>query len=193
MRVPQISAVLSVVALFLTVAPAVEAGDDARAGDGSDGAGRARVEETSGQRSKRVNIDLVNADIRNVLRLFGEISGMNFVYGEEIRGTITIRLQGVHWKSALEAILKVKGLDMVREGNIVRVATQEKLAAEREAAIQARRACLQTAKPRTRFIRFSYARAEEMARLVQASLSERGKVTVDSRTNTLIVTDVRCP
>ena len=90
-------------------------------------------------------------------------------------------------------ILKVKGLEMVREGNIVRIATAEKLAKERKAALEARDTCINTGPLRTRLIPVNYARAEAVAPLVRASLTERGTVSVDSRTNTLIVRDVDCP
>jgi type II secretory pathway component HofQ len=190
MGLPAVVSLFALLALTPWLAQAQERSPAAEPPDSAAGAGRSsRSPESAGT----IDLDLVRADIRNVLRLFAEVSGMNFVYGEEIGGEVTIRLKGVPWERALQAILKIKGLEMVRQGNIVRVASAKKLAAEREAALKARQGCLRSSKPRTRLIRVSHARAEALAPLVRASLSGRGRVSVDARTNTLVVTDVECP
>jgi len=190
MGLPAVVSFLVLLAVAPSPALAQERSPAARSSDNAVGARRS---SRSRESARTIDLDLVRADIRNVLRLFADISGMNFVYGEEIGGEVTIRLKAVHWKRALRAILKIKGLEMVRQGNIVRIASAKKLAAEREAALKARQSCLRNSKPRTRLIRVSHARAEALAPLVRASLSERGRVQVDARTNTLIVTDVECP
>lgn len=143
--------------------------------------------------TKRIDVSLHNADIQNVLRLFAEIGRINIVYGEEISGTVTISLKGVRWDHALNAILRAKGLDMTWEDNIIRVAKAETLAKERQRQVDTRELCLKTAPLTTRIIPVSHAKAAELAPLVQASLSSpRGSVTVDERTNSLIVRDVNC-
>ena len=140
-----------------------------------------------------VDLDLKQADIRNVLRLLAELGNVNLVYGEEITGEITIRLHGVTWNDAMRVVLASMGLEMVHEGNIVRVASAETLAAERKAELDAHEQCLQSAPLKTRLVRVSYARAAEMAQHIKATLSPRGTVSVDERTNTVIVRDVDCP
>ncbi len=142
---------------------------------------------------RRIDVAFHNADIRNVLRFFAEIGDINIVYGEEVTGNVTLTLRRVRWDRALHAILRTMGLDMVWQDNIIRVARTETLAAERQAEVDARDHCLATAPLQTRIIRVSYARAQDIIPLVQATLTERGTVTVDERTNTLIVRDVECP
>jgi type IV pilus assembly protein PilQ len=143
--------------------------------------------------TKRIDVSLHNADIQNVLRLFAEIGRINIVYGEDVSGTVTISLKRVRWDHALFAILRSKGLDMTWEDNIIRVAKAETLAKERQRQVDTREHCLQTSPLITRIIPVSYANASDMVSLVQASLqSPRGSVTVDERTNALIVRDVDC-
>jgi type IV pilus assembly protein PilQ len=139
---------------------------------------------------RTIDIDLVNAEITNVLRLFAEVSGLNFVVGDEVRGKVTVRLRRVPWLTALSAILKTKGLGMIREGNIVRVASRRSLAEEREALLAERESRLRSGPLRTFFLRPSYSDARRLVPLVRGMLSKRGTVLVDQRTNTLIIRDV---
>jgi type IV pilus assembly protein PilQ len=143
---------------------------------------------------RRIDVDLSRADIRNVLRLFAEVGHVNIVYGGGVSGRVTLRLRRVRWDRALAAILRVKGLAAVREGNVIRVAPREELARERQRQVRARERCRDAGPLYTSTIRLSYARAEELAPLLRAHLySKRGAVTVDRRTNTLLIRDVRCP
>jgi type IV pilus assembly protein PilQ len=142
----------------------------------------------------RVDVSLHQADIQNVLRLFADIGRVNIVAGDEVTGTVTITLRGVRWDHALAAILRSKGLDMEWEDNVVRVVRAEALARERQASVDAAARCRATAPLETRIIRVSHADAETVAALARASLrSDRGSVTVDPRTSSLIVRDVDCP
>jgi type II secretory pathway component HofQ len=166
MRVP---ALLPVVALLLLSFSPARAQERSRGAEPSTRPDRASRPAFSRNPPRTIDLDLVRADLRNVLRLFAEVSGMNFVYGEEVGG------------------------EMAREGDIVRIASRETLAREREARLNARRSCLESSRPRTRLIRLNYGRAEAMAELVRASLGERGRVWVDERTNTLVVSNVDCP
>jgi type IV pilus assembly protein PilQ len=145
-------------------------------------------------RTPRVDINLANADLRNVLRLFAEVGNVNVVFDEKVGGTVTVMLRRVRWDRALRAILRSKGLGIEREGNILRVARAETLAKERAARLDARRLCRDEGPLHTRLIRPSHARAEELAPLLRAQLkSKRGSVEVYARTNTLVIRDVHCP
>jgi type IV pilus assembly protein PilQ len=139
-----------------------------------------------------VDLDVVNADIRNVLRLFADVGHVNLVLGDDVSGTVTLRLKNVPWETALRSTLAVRALDMERAGNVVRVATAESLARERAARLSAYQTCLETAPLETRIIRLSYADAEAIANLIRPSLTKRGSVSVDTRTNTVILRDVSC-
>jgi len=141
---------------------------------------------------KTISLNVFEADIHNVVRLFAEVSGANFVMDDDVKGKITAKLDRVGWLRALQVILKSRGLEAQFDGNIIRVARAETLAAERKAVLTARQRCLKNAPLRTRFFRPSYASAAKLVPLIKGTLTPRGRVMVDQRTNTLIVRDVEC-
>lgn len=139
---------------------------------------------------KRISIDVYKADLHNVVRLFADVSGKNFVIPDDIQAEVTLKLTNVAWDDALAVVLKLEGLGMEERGNIIRIAPQAELDAERAARLAEQDAWQKTAPLVTRVIQVNYARASELAPLIKEVLSERGKVTYDSRTNVLIVRDV---
>ena len=139
---------------------------------------------------RRIDLDLKDADIHNVLRLLADVGQVNIVASDDVQGTVTIRMRNVPWDEALDVILQSKGLGMVRVGNIVRVAPRDVLEKEREAEIRRRRQRMKLAPIETRLIPVSYATASEIAERAADLLSSRGSIAVDNRTNVLIVRDV---
>ena len=139
---------------------------------------------------RRLSMDFVDADIRNVLRLIGEVSGLNIVAGDDVQGKVTVRLVDVPWDQALDVILKTRGLDKVREGNVIRVAPAERLAQEAARRREREKATKEEEPLVTDLLPVNYASAEELADKVKTVLSERGSVSVDTRTNSLLVKDV---
>ncbi|PLX45727.1 MAG: hypothetical protein C0609_02405 [Deltaproteobacteria bacterium] len=150
--------------------------------------------QATGYKGTRISMDFVNADIRNVLRLIGEVSGLNIVTGSEVTGTVTIRLVDVPWDQALEVILKAKGLGKEIEGNIMRVVSAERLDAEYQQVLEKQKAAEEAAKAAeplsSEIFPVNYAEAGEVLDKITALLSERGSASVDERTNTIIVRDV---
>ncbi|PLX41145.1 MAG: hypothetical protein C0608_06690 [Deltaproteobacteria bacterium] len=150
--------------------------------------------KATGYKGTRISMDFVNADIRNVLRLIGEVSGLNIVTGSEVTGTVTIRLVDVPWDQALEVILKAKGLGKEIEGNIMRVVSAERLDAEHQQVLEKQKAAEEAAKASeplsSEIFPVNYAEAGEVLDKITALLSERGTASVDERTNTIIVRDV---
>lgn len=139
---------------------------------------------------KRLSLELVNADLHSVLRLFAEVGRFNLVTADDVSGKVTLRLRNVPWTEAFWAVLASKGLGAERGDGIVRVAPLSTLAAEAEA-----RARLEDARRAERplvvtLLPVNYANATELANQVRGTLSSRGTVTVDTRTNTLIIRDV---
>jgi len=139
---------------------------------------------------RRVDLDFKDADIHNILRLLAEVGGVNIVTSDAVSGQVTIRMRNVPWDQALDVILQAKGLGMVRRGNLIRVAPLETLEKEREAAIARAKQREQLAPLETRLVPVSYATAESLQPRVQELLSGRGTVSVDERTNVLIVRDI---
>jgi type IV pilus assembly protein PilQ len=112
------------------------------------------------------------------------------VTGDDVSGSITIRMRNVPWDQALDVILQAKGLGMVRRANLIRVAPLSTLEKEREAAIARRKQQEQLAPLETRLIPVSYATAQNLSPQVKGMLSDRGSVNIDERTNVLIVRDI---
>lgn len=140
---------------------------------------------------KRITIDVKDADILNVLRLIADVSKLNVVASDDVRGKVTMKLRDVPWDQALEEILKVKGLGQVRRGRIIRVAPAAKLQEEQELKAK-KRQLEQISVPTTvKLLVVNYASAKEMLPQVEKLLSKRGSASVDARTNVIIVEDIR--
>lgn len=140
--------------------------------------------------SKRVTLDVVHADIHDVLRILAEVGRLNVVVADEVQGKVTLKLRDVPWRQALDTVLSSQGLGQELRGNVLRVAPLKQLAEEAQVRARLKQAREEAAPLNTYFIPLSYAKAADMVPHVQAQLSPRGKVSVDARTNTLIVTDV---
>ena len=139
---------------------------------------------------RRIDLDFKDADIHNILRLLSEVGGVNVVTADNVGGTVTIRMRDVPWDQALDVVLQAKSLGMVRQGNLLRVAPLAQLEQEREAAIARQKQQQQLAPLETRLVPVSYATATNMQPRVRELLTERGTVSVDTRTNMLIVRDI---
>ncbi len=138
-----------------------------------------------------ISLDLQDTDIDNALRIIAEVSNLNIIASDDVTGKVTLRLIDVPWDQALDVILKTNGLDQVTEGNVIRIAPIEKLRQEREALKEAKKAQEALEDLSVRYARISYARATELKEQVESVLSERGTVSVDERTNQLIIKDVK--
>ena len=140
---------------------------------------------------RKLSLDFKDADIKNILRLIAEVSNLNIIAGDDVKGTVTIRLVDVPWDQALDIILQSNDLGKVRIGNVVRVAPIDKLKKEEEDTLSARRAKEKLEDLGTELIPVNYATAKNLEGQVKGILSERGSVTVDERTNVLIVKDIK--
>lgn len=139
---------------------------------------------------RRIDLDLKDADIHNVLRLLADVGRLNVITADNVSGRVTIRMKNVPWDQALEIVLQTKHLGMVRQGNLVRVAPLADLEKEREMAIARRKQELELTPLETRLIPVSYAEASGVQPRAREMLSPRGSLSVDERTNVLIARDV---
>jgi type IV pilus assembly protein PilQ len=140
---------------------------------------------------RRIDLDMVDVEIRDILKLLAEVSELNIVATDEVKGKMTLRLKNVPWDQAFDLILKSKGLDKVQEGNIVRVAPTVKLARERQELLAAKKAEEKLEDLETEYVRISYDEAVNLEAQVIKLLSDRGEVTSHEPTNTLIIKDIR--
>jgi type IV pilus assembly protein PilQ len=139
---------------------------------------------------RRIDLDFKDADIHNILRLLADVGKVNIVTADDVSGSVTIKMKNVPWDQALDVILQAKGLGMVRTGNLVRVAKADALEKEREMQIAKKKQELELAPIETRLIPVSYAVASELATKANELKSPRGSISIDERTNVLIVRDV---
>lgn len=142
-------------------------------------------------KGKKITIDMQDADIINVIRLMGDVSGKNVVIGEDVKGKVTVKLKNVPWDQALDVVLKTKDLGREERGGIIRVVPQAKLDAEREARFKLQDEREKKLPTTVRLIPVNYAIAQQLTPQVKELLSARGKVTFDARTNVIIVEDIR--
>jgi type IV pilus assembly protein PilQ len=139
---------------------------------------------------RRVDLDFKGADIHNILRLLSDVGQVNIVVADDVKGDVTIKMRDVPWDQALDVVLRGKQLGSVREGNLIRVAPLSVLEKELEQEIARQKQITDVLPTETRLIGVSYAEAKTLQDRAKDLLSTRGKISVDERTNNLIVSDV---
>ena len=140
-----------------------------------------------------ISLNFQDIPVRTVLQIIADYNEFNLITSDTVTGNITLRLDGVPWDQALDIILKVKGLDKRMQGNILMVAPSDEIA-EREAKnLQAQQQVEELAPLYSEYVQINYAKAGEFADLIKnedtSILSPRGSVSVDARTNTLLIRD----
>ena len=142
---------------------------------------------------ERLSLNFQNIAVRSVLQLIADFTGLNLVVSDSVKGSLTLRLKNVPWDQALDIILKTKGLDMRESGNVIYIAPSEEIAAREKLELESQQQVAELAPLRSEFMEINYARATDIAELLKDSdntlLSERGQVSVDERTNTLLIQD----
>jgi type IV pilus assembly protein PilQ len=138
-----------------------------------------------------ISLDFQGADLRAVLRTFAEISGLNIVLDPSIQGTVDVALRDVPWDQALDIILRANRLGYAVDGTVVRIVPLSVLAQEQAERQKLAEAEALAGELQTRTYTLSYSRADQIQPLITTTvLSQRGSITTDVRTNTLIVTDL---
>jgi len=157
---------------------------------------------------QHVSLDFKDADVHNVLRLLAEVSRLNIVATDDVKGKVTLRLFDVPWDQALDIILQVLNLESVQEGDVIRISTVRRLREEREEIAKAQEAQKAVEPLQVEYIRVNYAKAAKLAELISGAaartrgtqtrgrqeegvLSSRGSVFADEYANMLIVRDIR--
>lgn len=139
-----------------------------------------------------ISLNFQDIPVRTVLQIIADYNGFNLVTSDSVGGNITLRLDGVPWDQALDIILKIKGLDKRMEGNILLVAPGDEIAAREARELQAKKQVAELSPLYTEYIQVNYAKASEIAHLLKgenAMLSSRGNLSVDERTNTILMRD----
>ena len=156
---------------------------------------QAREEEEREFTGERLSLNFQDIEVRSVLQLLADFTDLNIVVSDDVDGNITLRLNNVPWDQALDIIMQSRGLDKRMEGNVLFVGPAEQIAARERQRMEAERDRQELEPLRTEFVQINFAQAGQIAELIRGEedrfLSERGSMTVDSRTNTLLVQDTQ--
>ncbi|ENX24905.1 type IV pilus secretin PilQ family protein [Acinetobacter sp. CIP 102136] len=161
---------------------------------------------------KKISLDFQDIEVRRVLQLLADFTDINMVAADSVQGNITLRLKEVPWDQALDIVLKTKNLDKRRNGNVIWIAPVAELIKAEEEEAKAIKQSVALAPIQTEYMQLSYAKAADIEKLItqnkgasssggssstnnndggESLLSSRGSVSVDARTNTIIVNDTQ--
>ncbi len=140
---------------------------------------------------EKLSLNFQDIEVRAILQLLADFTDKNLVASDSVGGNLTLRLKNVPWDQALDIILKARGLGKREIGNVMMVAPQEELTARERLEMESKQQYLELSPLKTEFIQVNYAKASDMASIIKDEannlISERGNVSVDERTNTLLV------
>jgi len=154
-----------------------------------------------GYQGEQLSLNFQNIEVRAVLQLLADFTGMNLVTSDTVQGNLTLRLKNVPWDQALDIILKTKGLAMRQNGNVMMVAPATEIAAREKQELDAQKQLVELEPLYSEIIEIKFAKAAELAILLENDdedenddetsgfLSSRGSVSVDERTNSLLLRD----
>lgn len=159
-----------------------------------------RKKDSFAYTGEKLSLNFQDIDVRSVLQLIADFTDLNLVASDTVQGNITLRLQNVPWDQALDLVLKTKGLDKRKVGNVLLVAPADEIAARERQELEAQKQIAELAPLRRELIQVNYAKASDIAKLFQsvtgtssgpgaqpaAGTDNRGSITVDDRTNAII-------
>jgi type IV pilus assembly protein PilQ len=159
------------------------------------------AEEKKEYTGERLTLNFQDIDVRSVLQLLADTSGQNIVVSDSVTGNLTLRLQNVPWDQALDIVLRTKGLDKRRQDNVIIIGPTEELATREKAELEAHKEVQELSPIRSEFMQANYAKVADLAKMIRPTaggaagggrnsmLSNRGSLSIDERTNTLMVQD----
>lgn len=152
-----------------------------------------RASERFAYTGEKLSLNFQDIDVRSVLQLIADFTNLNLVASDTVQGNITLRLQNVPWDQALDLVLKTRGLDKRQVGNVLLIAPADEIAARERQELESKKQIAELAPLRRELIQINYAKASDIAKLFQSVTDaesstgeERGSVTVDDRTNSII-------
>jgi type IV pilus assembly protein PilQ len=147
-----------------------------------------------GYNGEKLSLNFQNIEVRAVLQVIADFTGLNIITRDTVGGSLTLRLKDVPWDQALDIILQSKGLSKRKNGNVVLIAPADELATQEKLALEVAQQTTELEPLRTETHLLSYAKAADVRTILsdgqQKILSKRGSITVDVRTNTIFVQDV---
>lgn len=146
-----------------------------------------------GYKGEKLSLNFQNVEVRAVLQVIADFTGLNIITSDTVTGSLTLRLKDIPWDQALDIIMQTKGLDMRKSGNVVLIAPREELALKERQQLEARQQISDLEPLQTEMFQLNYQKADSVQKLItdkdQKFLSRRGSAVVDPRTNILFVQD----
>ena len=152
-----------------------------------------QIARGGGYTGEKLSLNFQNVEVRAVLQVIADFTGLNIITSDTVGGNLTLRLKDVPWDQALDIILRAKGLDMRKTGNVVWIAPRDELATREKLALEAQQQITDLEPTRTESFQLNYQKGADLQKLLadpqQRVLSKRGSAVVDPRTNTIFVQD----
>jgi len=146
-----------------------------------------------GYKGEKLSLNFQNVEVRAVLQVIADFTGLNIITSDTVTGSLTLRLKDIPWDQALDIIMQTKGLDMRKNGNVVLIAPREELAVKERQQLESRQQISELEPLQTEMFQLNYQKADAVQKLIsdekQKMLSKRGSAVVDPRTNILFVQD----
>ncbi len=157
-----------------------------------------------GFKGEKLSLNFQNVEVRAVLQVIADFTGLNIITSDTVTGSLTLRLKDIPWDQALDIIMQTKGLDMRKNGNVVLIAPREELAVKEKQQLEARQQISELEPLQTEMFQLNYAKSSDILAIINVGargagggaagagdrfLSRRGSAFVDPRTNILFVTD----
>ncbi len=141
-----------------------------------------------------ISLDFQDAELKNVFRILAEVSGLNIIVGENVKGKVTLKLTKVPWDQVLDLLLETYRLGAIKRGKVLRILTMDDIKREQESIIQTQQALEKKKESEpliTEEIQVNYVKAADLIKQLEGIKSNRGKLSYDETTNRIIVTDVK--
>lgn len=142
---------------------------------------------------EKISLNFQDIEVRAVLQLIADFTGLNVIISDTVQGSVTLRLENIPWDQALDFILTSKGLSKRESGNVLLIAPAEEIAAREQAELETQQQVESLAPLISEYVQINYAKASDMVLMIKSAdtnlLSSRGQVSVDDRTNTLLIKD----
>ena len=147
----------------------------------------------AGYKGEKLSLNFQNVEVRAVLQVIADFTGLNIITSDTVTGSLTLRLKDIPWDQALDIIMQTKGLDMRKNGNVVLIAPREELAVKEKQQLEAQQQISDLEPLQTEMFQLNYQKADAVQKLLSDKdgkfLSKRGNAVVDARTNVLFVQD----
>ena len=148
------------------------------------------LDSVHGYKGRKVTLEFADADVRKIFQLLAEVSNKNFVLGDDVTGTISIKLVNVPWDQALDIILDTKGLDKREEGNIIIIKGKGKFKSQAEEELELKKALTKSIELKSEIFNINYSDVASIVTQLTNLKTDRGTIAQDSRTNKIIVKDI---